>query len=178
MQGFCPAPPLPQYPPASEARPPTAAESQKELFLFFGGRRRIPEEILAKPNHGHKKEPVMGVLINKKAAVDDIVSDCRTTLTAAEARGGTTQTLAQQYLKGPLGVSSIWSSSACAVPRRCWRRCSRSWMSRTMTPTGCSGESPMTSGTTSGVPRTTRRFRCCFPTGLAFIPMVPMMSSR
>jgi hypothetical protein len=107
MQGFCPAPPLPQYPPASEARPPTAAESQKELFLFFGGRRRIPEEILAKPNHGHKKEPVMGVLINKKAAVDDIASDCRTTLTAAEARGGTTQSLAQQYLKGPLGVFDL-----------------------------------------------------------------------
>ena len=35
----------------------------------------------------------MGVLINKKAAVDDIASDCRTTLTAAEARGGTSNRL-------------------------------------------------------------------------------------
>ena len=49
----------------------------------------------------------MGVLINKKAAIDDIVSDCRSTLTAAEARGGTIATLAQQYLKGPLGVFDL-----------------------------------------------------------------------
>ncbi len=49
----------------------------------------------------------MGVLINKKAAIEDIASDCRTTLTAAEARGGTTHTLAQQYLKGPLGVFDL-----------------------------------------------------------------------
>ena len=36
----------------------------------------------------------MGVLINKKAVIDDIVSDCRSTLTAVEVCGGTIAILA------------------------------------------------------------------------------------
>ena len=49
----------------------------------------------------------MGVLINKKAAVTDIVADCRSTLTAAKARGGQLETLAKQYLEGPLGMFEL-----------------------------------------------------------------------
>jgi hypothetical protein len=49
----------------------------------------------------------MGSLINKKAAVEDIVTDCRHSLTAAEARGGQPQTLAKQHLAGPLAVFDL-----------------------------------------------------------------------
>jgi hypothetical protein len=49
----------------------------------------------------------MGMLINKKAAVTDIVADCRSTLTAAKARGGQLETLAKQYLSGPLGIFDL-----------------------------------------------------------------------
>ena len=55
----------------------------------------------------HRKDRLMGSLINKKAAVEDIVTDCRHSLTAAEARGGQPQTLAKQHLAGPLAVFDL-----------------------------------------------------------------------
>ena len=49
----------------------------------------------------------MGEIISRKAAVQDIAQDCRTTLTAATARGGTVQTLAEQYLQSLLHVFDL-----------------------------------------------------------------------
>jgi hypothetical protein len=49
----------------------------------------------------------MGDVINKKAAVEDIVIDCRSSLTAAEARGVPFRSLAEQYLKAPLAVFDL-----------------------------------------------------------------------
>lgn len=49
----------------------------------------------------------MGDVINKKAAVEDIVADCRSTLTTATARGTPFRTLAEEYLKAPLAVFDL-----------------------------------------------------------------------
>jgi hypothetical protein len=49
----------------------------------------------------------MGDVINKKAAVEDIASDCRSTLNAAGARGAVFRPLAEQYLRAPLAVFEL-----------------------------------------------------------------------
>lgn len=49
----------------------------------------------------------MGDVINKKAAVEDIAGDCRSTLTTATARGAQYRPLAEQYLKAPLAVFDL-----------------------------------------------------------------------
>lgn len=49
----------------------------------------------------------MGDIISKKAAIFDIVADCKTTLLTAEARGGVQKTIAEQHLKAPLSIFEL-----------------------------------------------------------------------
>jgi len=49
----------------------------------------------------------MGDVIHKKAAVEDIVADCRSALTSGEARGDSIHSIAQQHLKAPLQVCDM-----------------------------------------------------------------------